>query len=186
MFPPIFSCSITSLLKQNHALPGFSYTSSLLFRCMHLFNRCLSAHCAWGGSGGQNGMWSENITSQESGPVQWGRTGCLRALSPPREKGVIQWGWRWGWQSGEFGLGLDYDMKTDGQTEPWPETYFPESVLYVTVYKAPSHMPILWEWEKCKAWPEPSPGWLGYSSNQTWCWALKTPYSFRAEVFLLG
>lgn len=54
----------------------------------------------------------------------------------------------------EFGLGLGSVMKT----EPWPETYSPESVLYVTVYEAPSHMPILRHEGKRRAWPEPSPG----------------------------
>lgn len=46
------SIAIASL-KWNQPLPGFSHTTSLLFRCGNLFNRCLSAHSCLGRSGGQ-------------------------------------------------------------------------------------------------------------------------------------
>lgn len=52
----------------------------------------------------------------------------------PDGEGVILWGMEVGLRKMDFG--------SVTKTEPWPETYSPESVLYATVYEAPSHMPI--------------------------------------------
>lgn len=65
----------------------------------------------------------------------------MRALNFQREKGLILVGLEVRVERGEFGLSLGYAM-TAGQTEPWPKTYSPESVQSITVYRAPSRMPI--------------------------------------------
>lgn len=73
----------------------------------------------------------------------------MKALNPQREKGVILLGMEVGVEKeGEFGLGLGCAMRqlaeTAGQTEPWPETHCLRLPRVCTsVYKAPSHMPIL-------------------------------------------